>query len=225
MHRFVLASLAALGLAAAAGPALAAAIIFDDIGAGYDCCAAYPIGQGDSIVGKQDVAARFVAPTNDVISAIDFGMISLAGDNRVDFALYADSAGTIGPLITVSQGLTVPEGCCDTTTPNVDWTNVGVPVVAGRAYWIGGFANTDFTVDGWDLNTEGIVGDLFRSDSFRSDSDYSVGILPAFIVLGGGAPIPEPGTWWLLAVGAGLGGAMLRTRRNAAPAADWRRYP
>jgi hypothetical protein len=189
-----------------------ASVIFSDLGSGYDCCTAYGVTGPSSMFGKAVFAAQFTAPAKDIISEIDVAVIAFGGEDAVDLALYSDSGGALGSVLAVTQltGL-VPFG---STTATVAWTPVGVRVAAGADYWLFASAPND-AIDLWNLNLVGASGPVFGTGY----PGYAVDTLPAFAVLGGGAPMPEPAAWILAVLGIGLAGAQLRLRQGALAAA------
>jgi hypothetical protein len=211
MERLVITLAATAAMFCLATPKAAGAqVIFDDIGSGYDCCSGVSIGGSSSFVGVATYAAQFTAPSNDIISEIDLGLTDLQGPGAVDFTLYSDAAGKLGSPLAYTSLIVANDGSSSTETAN--WTNVGVRVSAGDSYWIFGKTQGDNWV-GWNFNLEGSTG-----PSYNSFVGYENTTLPAFTVLGGGTPMPEPTIWASMILGLLGTGAALRGLRRASAA-------
>jgi hypothetical protein len=209
----ILGFIASLALAATAQ----ASVIFSDLGSGYDCCTAYGVTGPYSFAGKASIAAQFTAPADDVISEIDVGMQYFgSGDDVVELALYSDSGGALG----VRLASTVLTGLVDlgSSTATVAWSPVGIRVTANDPYWLYASA-PGATIDLWNFNEVGASGPVYSPQYFG----YAATALPAFDVLGGGAPIPEPTVWAMLILGVAMVGLAGRRQRLARPKA--RRSP
>ena len=145
----------------------------------------------------QSQADEFTAAFTGTITSIDVAAFGLSSDN-VLLRLYANDASTNLPLASSRIELgdlaiaAAPGGVATLTL------NTAVTLIGGNQYWLEMAPGNALTTVEW-YSANNVLANpsaisIDASQSFKSDPVADVFRVNA-------APIPEPETWWLMAVG------------------------
>ncbi len=123
----------------------------------YNCCQGWTVANASSGAGVQQWVAYPVTPkANATITEIVEGIAFVEGADSVTIALLADNNGVPGAVLEKKNkgNLEVFGACCSVT---VDHLKTGVPVTAGKTYWVAALLprqTQSATWDVWNFSTK-----------------------------------------------------------------------
>jgi len=132
--------------------------IFNNLAAKYPkgqywCCSGYNVMGSNSGVGEQWMAAAFTPAANHTVTTIQVAVgYSQGKTNGVVLSLNSDNNGVPGKALKTWNASGLPRfGTCCTLLVKSD--SAGIPVSAGKQYWVVLSTNSQEqdTVDGWNV--------------------------------------------------------------------------
>lgn len=195
-----------------------ASVLFSDLGAPgdvYNSSSGWNVEGSGTVGGTSfDSASLFTAAGVGALSVteIDLAVSLDSGPGTFDASIWTDSSGTPGTQLDEWSLSTANlfGSCCDL----VSVTGItGLTLTGTDKYFLilEPVSSTDDSDNVWNKNNKGTTGvTLSSSNGGATWTNLGAGsTLAAFDVLSD-PPVPEPGTWFLFAAGAG--GLMMRAR-------------
>jgi hypothetical protein len=182
----------------------------------FTCCGGWVISGPDSLIPflpLEQPAFAFQSAGNFQFTELDLAVGWMAGTNRINVELTADSGNVPGPILEswIVDDLPSVLVCCsaESLTYAAGSSAGAIYLTAGSQYWVVVRPAAADTVAAWAQNNIGVAGLAAGNNGsgfLFSAPETSIG---AFAVQG--TPTPEPATWQLAALAA-LSAIVLRPR-------------
>lgn len=186
--------------------AVKADTVFSNLAAGsptYNAFSGYASGPSGTSGNTFVWAMPFEPSANYNLTQIDVALGLLGGTNAVTITLNSDTNNAPGTVLATWNEANLPDfGTCCTLEQLLP--NSLVTLIAGNQYWVEVNPGAPDSLIGWNWNSAGDFGTLWRSESGViniSGPISSSANLGAFDVLGVPATTPEPSSFGVLASG------------------------
>jgi hypothetical protein len=182
------------------GSALADTVVYNSFGAGDTYRS-----NGDAIGTGQVIAVNFTG-SGLFLTEADLAFYSTSGTPSVIVKLLGDNGGLPNSATVVEQWTVSGIPTYPTSQIFNLPSSTNVLLASGITYWLGVFPGASDTSVGWNINSQGFIGEAYSYDG--SSWNYSWSYNPVFRIEGTASlPVVEPSSLLLLGLGlVGLAG-------------------